>query len=313
MVNAKVSIDPYFEGMHGYGAAAWDDRPPAVAAPSQGGATLMHLYVPSERTEIDYGAGAVPGIRMATDPHVHLTARKTLSTISLGNPGGEGISSGDLPGISIFTAGAKSETIEQCVKEYYKNAKSELIKGLHTQTLLDEHYFDVSRNATYKYGANRFEHTVGNKKETIDGESHVEVKGNAKWTYKGPKFTHTWGFSHDIYGGEKLTVFGGLSTAINVGATIAVNLAAASTTNIGARLDTSLAYQQSFVLGNKLETVWRNSISITKSAKVSVDNYSISKAKFTYKDSGQTLKKARLRIHKIDGADISSTALKVIK
>ena len=81
-------IDPYTNASGG--AASFDATPPTPGAPTKD-PNLVSLFVPSENTSLDYGSGDPPGVRVATDNHVHFTARTPLTTISLGAPGGDGV------------------------------------------------------------------------------------------------------------------------------------------------------------------------------------------------------------------------------
>ena len=80
MVTPVSPIDPYTNASGG--AASFDATPPTPGAPTKD-PNLVSMFVPSENTSLDYGSGDPPGVRVATDNHVHFTARTPLTTISL--------------------------------------------------------------------------------------------------------------------------------------------------------------------------------------------------------------------------------------
>ena len=312
-------IDAYAHDAHGLNAAKFDDSPPPVAPALVGSPSLLQLYVPSEDTQLDYGAGALPGIRMATDHHVHLTSRDTLTTISLGDPGGSGISKDDPPGISIFTAGAKRETVELGVEENYKYAKVEVVGASNTQNIFGTHTFGVVKNATYNYEANKTERIVGsastevmlNRNETIHGHSVVtmgsreeHVFGEKKWLNKGNVYNFTYGFSHDLFAGEKTSVNLGIMNTLNVGAISSANVVGVFSANLG--------YQRAFVAGSKQEVVAQTGIAINNGTKVTKDNMRVDSAQIIYKNSPSQLTKANLAVL-VRQNEISSSALKIFK
>ena len=110
-------IDPYATASSGEGHLNYAPTPPAPSAQTKG-PNVINIFVPSEHTSLDYGAGKIPGVRVATDNHVHLTARTPLTTVSLGSPGGDGISV-PVSGIQITSQGEKLEHIVQRVRVVY--------------------------------------------------------------------------------------------------------------------------------------------------------------------------------------------------
>ena len=282
--------------------------------------SVLQLYIPSEHTELDYGAGAVPGIRMVTDHHVHLTARDALTTISLGDPGDPGISIVDPPGLQVFTAGEKRETVEMAVEENYKNTKTEVISGRHTQKLFDEHHFGVRKDATYDYEAHRSGRVVGNdnlevmldRHATVHGSDHLEVTqdkhetihGDSSWLHKGKLYSVTYGFNHDLFLGEKTAVMAGLSTSINVGVTVALSL--------GGTFAANMAYQRSYVGGNKWELVMRTAIAVNNATKITKDKVKVDSATMAYKNVKHELEKGDLALM-IRSNSISSSTMMVFK
>jgi hypothetical protein len=277
---------------------AWDDLPPDPAAPMPGEDAVLQLYAPKDHTLLDLGAGSTPGIRMATDQHVHLTARGTLTTISLGSAGGAGISKADPEGLQVFTAGEKHETVEKAVVEVYKDtksetvlstteekylaAKTEIISGFHTQKLFDEHHFGVKKDAVYDFDANKSERIVGDWKVEVMGKKHETIHGDRSWLSKGKWLNVTIGAYNDLHLGEKLT------------ATFAANV----TLHMGASISASLAFQKNFVAGNKHEVVLGNGFTMNQTLKVTVDNIKADKAEAAYKDIATEMKTGQLEVFK---------------
>ena len=118
-------IDPYTNASGGGDAAKFDATPPTPGAPTND-PNLVSIFVPSETTSLDYGSGDPPGVRVATDNHVHFTARTPLTTISLGSPGGDGVSVPS-PGLQITSAGEKLEHIVQRVRIVYDATEDAVI------------------------------------------------------------------------------------------------------------------------------------------------------------------------------------------
>ncbi len=126
-------IDPYAEALTGDSALTWEP-PPAAAAPMSGEKSLLRFHVPAEQTELDFGSGKTPGIRMATDNHVHMTARTPLTTISLGAPGGDGISDPAL-GIQLATDGEKLEHVKGRVRVIHDDTQDVVVAMGRTHTI----------------------------------------------------------------------------------------------------------------------------------------------------------------------------------
>ena len=126
-------IDPYTPMAGGSDAAQIDGTPPAPAAPTTG-PNLMSVFVPSENTSLDYGSGDPPGVRVATDNHVHLTARSPLTTLSLGSPGGDGVSV-PVSGVQITSQGEKLEHIVQRVRVVYDATEDVVIASGRTHSI----------------------------------------------------------------------------------------------------------------------------------------------------------------------------------
>jgi hypothetical protein len=276
---------------------AWNDLPPDPAEPMPGKDAVLQLYAPCDNTMLDLGAGKTPGIRMATENHVHLTARTPRTTISLGAPGGDGI--GDpAKGLQIFTEGEKRETVNKAVVEIYNDKKSEsvrstteekyladkteIISGLHTQKLFDEHHFGVKKDAVYNFDANKSERIVGDWTVDVMGKKHETIHGDRSWLNKGKWVNVTFGAYNDLHIGEKMT------------ATLAANF----TLHMGVSISASMAFQQNFVGGNKHEVVLGTGVTMNQSLKVTVDNIKADKAVAAYKDIGNELKTGDLEIFK---------------
>jgi hypothetical protein len=126
-------IDPYTNASGG--AASFDATPPTPGAPTKD-PNLVSLFVPSENTSLDYGSGDPPGVRVATDNHVHFTARTPLTTISLGSPGGDGIGVPS-PGLQISSEGEKLEHIVQRVRVVYDATEDVVIATGRTHLIAD--------------------------------------------------------------------------------------------------------------------------------------------------------------------------------
>lgn len=247
-------IDRYNKSVTGDDALKFEP-PPAPAAPTND-PNLMRLYVPSENTELDFGAGKTPGIRMATDRHVHLTARTPATTISLGSPvvgvtgsagynlkteGGkwedvkgpvsEWYHAGKLeivkgPLREIYE-GTKLEIVELGVEETYKNTKKETVRFAVTEDYQNAHFYNVGDIAKYTFARDKDEHIAGNwvvdvagrKLETIQGDHRVKVTGD--WA--------------SVKAGISNEVFIGAKTSTNVLLYMASNLGGYSTRTIGVK------------------------------------------------------------------------------
>jgi hypothetical protein len=289
-----IPIDPYVQALSG-NVLKWEP-PPAAAAPMSGENSVLRLHVPAEQTELDFGAGKTPGIRMATDNHAHMTARHPLTTISLGAPGGDGI--GDAAaGLQVFTDGQKFEHVKGAVRETYGDQKIETVEGAVWETYKDTKKEIVQKDIENEYHGNKKE-TIAQelhvssktRSDTIDGDwtTHVtgqrkeQIDGDRTWLNKGKWVNVTCGAYNDLHIGEKLT------------ATFAANI----TLHVGATISASMAFQQNFVGGNKHEVVLGTGVTMNQSLKVTVDNIKADKAMAAYKDIGNELKTGELEIFK---------------
>ena len=126
-------IDPYAVVHSAESTLNYAPTPPAPTAQTKG-PNVMNIFVPSEHTSLDYGSGKIPGVRVATDNHVHFTARTPLTTVSLGSPGGDGIS---LPvsGVQITSQGEKFEHIVQRVRVVYDATEDVVIATGRTHSI----------------------------------------------------------------------------------------------------------------------------------------------------------------------------------
>lgn len=232
-----IPTDPYIQALGG-NVLKWEP-PPAAAAPMSGENSVLRLHVPAEQTELDFGAGKTPGIRMATDNHVHMTARTPRTTISLGSPGGDGIGDAAM-GLQVFTAGEKRETVDGSTIEWYKgtktehvlvnlaenydcpktetvkgiwgetchSAKTETVEGTVTQNFKAEHNLTVGKQAVHKFKG---------KTEVIDGVSFIHVTGKREEHFDSD---HKWvhgAAANDVYLGERVAMYVGLNSSITVG------------------------------------------------------------------------------------------------
>ena len=150
------------------GSEAWDDRPPDVAPPMLGTDAVLQLYAPCDNTMLDLGAGKRSGIRMVTQHHVHLTAREPLTTISLGAPGGLGVSDAfgagvSAEGLQIYTAGEKVEQVDGAVREIYGDQKIETVKGAVWETYQDTKKETVAKDLENDYRGNKTETTFADE------------------------------------------------------------------------------------------------------------------------------------------------------
>jgi hypothetical protein len=146
---------------------ASDDPATSLAAPppwappqSNGDKTVLQLHVPAENTSLEMGAGQIPGIRMESDHHAHISALSPLTTISLGWAGGKGPLGS--PGLSIVTDGDKTEVIKGITVETYQGAAT---VTYHSNV---EEHCDASK--VERVTGNRSEHTVGGRLDTVNGD-----------------------------------------------------------------------------------------------------------------------------------------------
>jgi hypothetical protein len=169
---------------------------PQPGEPPDGSASLLSIWVPAESSAIDMGAAGggaddLPGIRIETATHVHMTAVSPLTTISLGAPGGK-LGGDGVGGLSIHTDGDKKEHVVGVVTELYDNTKTETVTLALKETYQNTKDETVTLAVTETYLAKKHE-TVGGaltedyqatKTENIKGPLAVNVtSGSAKYVY----------------------------------------------------------------------------------------------------------------------------------
>jgi hypothetical protein len=253
----RTPIDRYNKSVKGDEALKFEP-PPAPAAPTND-PNLMRLYVPSENTELDFGAGKTPGIRMATDNHAHLTARAPRTTISLGAPGGDGI--GDpAAGLQLYTEGEKRETIDGPAVEWYKATKMEHVyvglvedyacpkdekvqgrwtetctdskqESIHgpwlqqcddakTETITGTHNLTVGKLATHEFGAGRVERVTGDARIDTSGTKHEKIGADWIVDVEGKRhFSVKGDLTYNVKGVSGSTV-DGVTWTVHKGATV---------------------------------------------------------------------------------------------
>ena len=282
--------------------ASWNDKAPAVAPAGSGSDTVLQIYVPAENTIIDYGAGAVPGIRMATDHHAHLTAGTPQTTISLGDTAGPGVAGA--AGLNIFTAGAKNEDgvgptsgtyaakaehVSGNWREECNSAKQERVHGSWNQVCdqvmtqsFGTHSHFVEHDSITKIGGNSTNNIIGDF--TIDyGGSHTEtVQGQQTTNYMSPKLDFHWGL--------KSSVFLGIDASLNV--------AAKESIFVGKTHSASLAINASVKLGGDFNYNVGASVTTNQSLSVSTTLIGKSKTMFTINDDGTVTKAAGVEVSK---------------
>ena len=241
---------------------------PVVAAPSTKKRNLVHFFVPAETTSVDFGAGAIPGIRMVTDNHVHLTARTPLTTLSLGLAAGPDVSGPN--GINFVTEGNKTEKVTLKTWETYTqdavltysakknedvtgawvenghNTKTETVTGAWQQTAQADRTETVIGKQKETYGTydrvvlGEVTHThLAAKTETVAGPLTQTVVGATTNSYLDNHFTFKYGARADIFvglqavaiAGAQLTSNTGVQATTNVGATVTLNAGASLTVN----------------------------------------------------------------------------------
>ncbi len=229
--------------------------PPVVAPPSTAKQNVVHIHVPAEHTDVSFGAGKVPGIRMTTDNHVHLTAGTPLTTISLGVTGGEGVAGPN--GINILTQGHKTEYVNLMTDETYNLAakvRYQSTKGEEVTAAWDEKCHNTKTEFVHgmwnlSCDSDKSETITGCKKETY-GTHEIEVHGAVKrkfhgaveeWT-TGNLTQHVFGqtskYQHDDHEnfafGMKSDTYIGIQTTKILGRQLAANVGVQITSNVGA-------------------------------------------------------------------------------
>jgi hypothetical protein len=256
--------DPYTGTLNG----ALSVLIPVVAAPSTKKRNLVHFFVPAESTSVDFGAGAIPGIRMVTDNHVHLTAKTPLTTLSLGFAAGQGVSGPN--GINFVTDGHKTESVKLNTWETYTgdailkylakktedvtsewtetghDTKTETVHGLWTQTAQADRTETVIGKQKELYGT--YDHVVlgevtqthmAARTETVAGPLTQTVLGPTSKTHLDVHSTFAYGAKAELFvGAQAMAVVGaqvtsntGLQATVNTGGTVTVNAGLSATFN----------------------------------------------------------------------------------
>lgn len=269
------------------------DPPPAPGPLPTGERALLRFHVPAEDTAVDLGYGSpTPGIRMSTKRHAHITAREPKTTISLGTPGGDGVTAG-VSGLQVFSAGEKMENIDGPVRETYGDQKIETVHGAVWETYKKTKKEIVDGDLENEYHANKKETVAerlsvssktrtdeidGNWRVHVTGDKHEQVDGDAKHYKTGNNWTVTDGTTNDVYIKEKAALVGGAYLNLYAGVNVA--------TTIGAKLDVASG----------------GSVSITSPLKVTRDRVAMSKA--SLKVENMDFKKEEVR-NRIEGSSIS--------
>jgi hypothetical protein len=238
---------------------------PLVAAPSTKKRNLVHFFVPAENTSVDFGAGAIPGIRMVTDNHVHLTARTPLTTLSLGLAAGPNVTGPD--GINFMTDGNKTESVKLKTWETYTqdavltysakkneevtgawdekghNTKTETVTGLWQQTAQTDRTEVVIGTHKETYG--QYQRVVlgqvtqthmSGKTETVVGPMTQTVVGATTNSYLDNHFTFKYGARADVFCGLQAVAIVGAQLTSNTGVQATTNVGATMTVNAGPSL-----------------------------------------------------------------------------
>lgn len=194
---AVKPIDPYANTLGG-DAPAVSATPPTPGAPTKN-PNLLSMFVPSENTSLDFGAGDPAGIRMVTDHHAHLTARTPLTTVSLGAPGGDGVSD-PAAGLQIMSAGEKLEHIAGRVRVFYDATEAAVVATgrVHSITAGGDllHVASGDRTVNIDTGNHSTNVKLLTKLETDNYEAHarydVHVTGDRKIELKQGATTATF-------------------------------------------------------------------------------------------------------------------------
>ncbi len=295
-------IDAYAKIYSGPEAEGWNDMAPLVAHPAGGNDSLLQIYVPAEHTTIDYGAGKIKGIRMASDHHAHMTAVDPLTTISLGIAAGQGVTGGD--GLNVFTAGAKTGSIARETSETYHGTKTASVTGAWKESC----------------DATKTEHVTGSWNQACDsdlttkcktyllttettakyvygGDVTVEIGQNHKRTINGTAESHYIKPSFDIFYGLKNTLFGGLDTSVNVGNK--------SSIFVGLTESASLSGTVSMAAGLSLNTKGGGELNLNASYSVTRSLYADSKTLLKHDETGAL-------VDTVEGPSIRKEAIGIV-
>ena len=299
---AKINVtDPYIVSYTGEKAANWSDMAPLVAGRPAPKDSVLQIFVPAENTTVDYGAGKIPGIRMATDHHVHLTAMSPLTTLSLGAPAGLGVAGA--AGLNLYTAGAKAEEVMKDTNERHHGAWS----GWCGSTR-DEHvtggWSQVCESA--------FTQACKSYSLSVNGESKYTYTGNSTVTYDKNCKTTVTGQSESHYLEPKLDWHYGLKTAFFAGADVSVNFGIKQSTFLGLAQATNLAANMNINATQNLSLNLGVDVAMNASLCISRTLIGSSKTQIDLDNSEMELKKKIAEIVN-EKIGISSSGLKVMK
>ncbi len=176
---SQSATDPYG------GAIAYTAPGVTPAAPVDGAPHVLTFFVPNEGTTIQLGASSggpggaapMPGIRMDTATHIHMTAEAPATTISLGTQGGN---NSEAAGISMYTAGdekvhvllTKDEHIVGHVETKYDAGQDKTITGE-----LKKH---VTAESTYTFDS-KLGIESGPREEKVHGDWEGTIDGSVDW------------------------------------------------------------------------------------------------------------------------------------
>ena len=247
-----------YSNLGGQNDAMWNDQAPSVAPAGAGNDTVLQIYVPAENTVLDYGAGAIPGIRMATDHHAHLTAGTPRTTISLGKAAGPSIGGPD--GLNIFTAGAKTEEVTQYTFEHYHAAKQERVDGNWasfcdgslTRKVVGVVGDDFAKDYGLKVGGNYVQQILGDCQVNVTGNCEVKYGGTNKTTYTGSNEDHYLDPKYDYHWGSKFSTFIGVDFSANMGEKMAIYVGEAHTVNLGISSNMTVAIDRNLNFGGNI-------------------------------------------------------------
>jgi hypothetical protein len=274
---------------------------PSPGAPTADANNVMTIFVPTDSTTLQMGASsagpnlataAISGFRVSTLNHVHLTAQTPITTISLGQPGGQGMPG--VAGLSVYTEGQKQEHVVLDVNEWYDLKKTEHVKADVTENYdqkksetvggeLHEIYKDkkteditgpltatITNEASYTYKSglfidskNRHEHVHGNWTispiegdltiDPINGNLFIHAKGTAKLQGDSNMDWIQAGDLKHVFMGAHAKIIVGTDSSVNVANKNSVTLGVASDTRVGAHIDTRAGLHVQSMYGVRIE------------------------------------------------------------
>jgi hypothetical protein len=175
---------------------------------------------------VELGAGTPPGIRMKSGTHIHLTAAKPRSTISLGVAAGEGVEN-STDGIAIATEG-------DC---------NEKIRG--------NHYGSVDKQRIQTIKENETLFVDGERKARIKKDDSLQVSGDQETTVDGSYRLETGKREEEVHGDYVLKIHGKLKKQEDQEETIVVSHK--RETRIGTSNEVCIGEKGEACIGGKLE------------------------------------------------------------